>query len=294
MKGVTVRRMVGLGLAAVATAALLPGGPAVAQTPADEAETATEEAFVGVVDTGGASLRIRPSAATVHPPVGELADGTRVTVACRLAGERIAGRTGTTDTWLRIGTDRYISGAYVRWQATPADPPWCDLPDAPAPSEPEEFVTWAAERARPGWERNRIPIPVTVAQAINESGWGRSTLTTEGNSYFGIKCFGTPGTVAVGCRPYRTSECDAQGCAPTVATFRVYRSAIDSFTDHDRFLVENPRYAPAFDYTDDPDEFARQIHRAGYATAPDYADRLIRLMRQYDLYRFHPVGGDRT
>src|SRR5690606_42116590 len=82
MKGVTVRRMVGLGLAAVATAALLPGGPAVAQTPADEAETATEEVFVGVVDTGGASLRIRPSAATVQPPRSE---------------ERRAGKGGKTE-----------------------------------------------------------------------------------------------------------------------------------------------------------------------------------------------------
>lgn len=287
-EGVAVGRMAGLGLAAVVAAALLPGGPAAGHAGAEAAEP------VAVVDTGGVPLRVRPSAATVHPPVDELADGARLTVACRLAGERIAGRTGTTDDWLRIGTDRYVSAAYVSWRPEPVTPAWCDLPDDPPPSDREEFLAWAAELARPAWEEHRIPVPVTVAQAVNESGWGESALTTEGNAYFGIKCFDAPGTVAVGCRPYPTSECDERDCSPTTDTFRVYRSAADSFTDHGRFLTGNPRYAPAFAHTDDPDEFARQIHRAGYATAPDYADRLIRLMREHDLYRFHPSGADRA
>ena len=48
----------------------------------------------------------------------------------------------------------------------------------------------------------------------------------------------------------------------------------------------NWRYAPALKFKDDPDTFAREIHKAGYATAPNYAEKLIALMRQYNLYRF--------
>lgn len=243
---------------------------------------------VARVDTGGGPLNVRPAATTRHAEVGQLADGDRLAADCRLTGETITGTAGSADGWLRIGEQRYVSAAYVSWQPEPATLPWCEMPADPAPESPEEFVTWAAELARPGWEEHRVPVPVTIAQAINESGWGGSALTTEGNAYFGIKCFGQPGPVATGCRPYSTSECDARGCAPTTAVFRVFQSAADSFIDHGRFLTENPRYEPAFAHTGDPDEFARQIHRAGYATAPDYADRLIRLMRDYDLYQFHP------
>ena len=56
--------------------------------------------------------------------------------------------------------------------------------------------------------------------------------------------------------------------------------------DHGRQLASLPRYANAFNYINDPDQFAREIHRGGYATSPTYADNLIALMRQYHLYRF--------
>lgn len=131
-----------------------------------------------------------------------------------------------------------------------------------------------------------MPVSVSVAQAILESGWGGSALTRQGNAYFGIKCFGTPGPVAAGCRPYQTRECDDDDCFGTTGTFRVYRTAVGSFDDHGRFLAVNPRYQPAFAHTGNPDRFAREIHKAGYATDPSYSDQLIGLMRQFDLYRF--------
>lgn len=263
------------GLAAVAVL-----GTGLVAYPQAEPEAATARVW-----TGGGSLHVRTSAATWHPPVGRLADGTRVRVRCQLAGERISGTAGTTAVWLKLGDRRYVSGAYVAWR--PERPPvrWCVQPSDPAPRRSGEFIRWAADHAREGRREYRVPVSVTVAQAINESGWGRSALSTEGNAYFGIKCFGTPGPIAVGCRPYDTRECD-DDCFPTTATFRVYRGARASFTDHGRFLAVNPRYRPAFAHTDDPDRFAREIHKAGYATDPRYSDKLIALMREYDLYRF--------
>ena len=56
--------------------------------------------------------------------------------------------------------------------------------------------------------------------------------------------------------------------------------------DHGRFLVVNPRYRGAFRFTRSRNRFAVAIHRAGYATSPTYARKLIRIMKRHNLYRF--------
>lgn len=71
--------------------------------------------------------------------------------------------------------------------------------------------------------------------------------------------------------------------------FRAYNTVSDSFVDHGRFFVENGRYAAAVAAEGDPRQFAREINRAGYATDPSYASKLIGLMDRYDLYRFDDV-----
>jgi hypothetical protein len=72
--------------------------------------------------------------------------------------------------------------------------------------------------------------------------------------------------------------------------FRAYRSAADSFRDHGLFLRSNSRYAPAFRVAHDANAFARALQAAGYATDPEYANKLIATMRANNLYRFD-VGG---
>jgi flagellum-specific peptidoglycan hydrolase FlgJ len=59
-----------------------------------------------------------------------------------------------------------------------------------------------------------------------------------------------------------------------------------SITEHARFLLRNRRYARALQFKNDADVFAREIHEAGYATGPQYADVLIKFMRDCNLYRF--------
>ena len=120
-----------------------------------------------------------------------------------------------------------------------------------------------------------------------ESGWGESALSRDDHNFFGIKCFfHWGGPIATGCKAYKTFECDAKGkCWPETAEFRTYASLADPVRDHGRFLRVNDRYAGAFTFSGDGDAFAREIARAGYATNPKYADKIIALMRQYDLYR---------
>ena len=152
----------------------------------------------------------------------------------------------------------------------------------------EAFIARAARAARATAKEYDVPAAVTLAQAALESDWGRAHMG-DANNYFGIKAYdkgGVPqiGPIAKGFITLPTREV-VNGRSITVnARFRAYGSMADSFRDHANFLKVNSRYAPAFDHTDEPDAFARAIAKAGYATDPSYADKLIALMRQYKLY----------
>lgn len=156
-------------------------------------------------------------------------------------------------------------------------------------AEQEEFIAAAGKSAQPSKEQYGVPPSVTVAQAILESGWGKSELARESKNYFGMKCKdGNYGPFAVDCVKVTTQECDKKGkCFDTKAWFRVYDSRADSFSDHGSWLASNARYAPAFDHTDDADKFIAAVHKAGYATDPDYSDKLVSIMKKWDLYRFN-------
>lgn len=155
------------------------------------------------------------------------------------------------------------------------------------PGSRERFIESVGTAAQAGQERFGVPASVASAQAILESGWGGSDLAQEANNYFGIKCSdGDPGSNADSCVNYDTWEVIDGNDTTVNDAFRAYESPSDSFLDHGQFLTENPRYAEAFDYSDDPDQFIREVADAGYATDPEYADKIIDIMQTYDLYRF--------
>jgi flagellar protein FlgJ len=151
----------------------------------------------------------------------------------------------------------------------------------------ERFIASIAEAAVVSHDQTGVPASVTIAQAILESYWGSSRLAREANNYFGIKAqtrSGSAGTVwfdvweVIGGRNVMQSQ-----------PFRAYDTVADSFVDHGRFFTENGRYARALAARDDPQQFAREVNRAGYATDPAYASKLIGLMDRYNLYRFDAV-----
>ncbi len=151
----------------------------------------------------------------------------------------------------------------------------------------ERFIASIAEAAVVSQDRTGVPASVTIAQAILETYWGSSRLAREANNYFGIKAqtrLGSAGSVSfdvwevIGGRNVVRSE-----------PFRAYNTIAESFVDHGRFFVENGRYAAAMAARNDPQQFAREINRAGYATDPGYASKLIGLMDRYNLYRFDDV-----
>jgi flagellar protein FlgJ len=154
-------------------------------------------------------------------------------------------------------------------------------PSLVAPSHDAFITSMAAATAA---AHASIPASVTIAQAILESNWGQSALSREANNYFGIKATGGIGSDGAVWMP--TLEYVNGGSYTVVAPFRAYRSLADSVADHAALLQQLSIYRSALQATNDPDEFARRIARAGYATDPAYADKLIGLMQRYNLYQF--------
>jgi uncharacterized protein YraI len=263
------RQLAVLGVSCFAAMSLAPAAPARAS-----GDSAT-------VHTGGTPLRVRGGPGTSFARLGVLRSGTRIWIACSVRGENIHGRVRTSAQWDLLEGGGYVAHAYV---ATARAVPPCP---ATLPGEPAAFIAAAAPLARSWARRYALPTSVAVAQAILESGWGRSALARVANNLFGSKCFGgAPGPIATGCRPYPTSECGRSGCHPDAARFRAYRRPADSFQDYARLLASVGRYRVALRYRHAPERFAVELQRAGYATDPRYAAKLIGLMRRYGLYRF--------
>jgi hypothetical protein len=138
-----------------------------------------------------------------------------------------------------------------------------------------------------------VPASVTLAQAAIESGWGKSGLAVKYKNYFGIKGKGPGGTAVMS-----TGEHFNGQDVVIKDGFRVYRTVAESFADHGRFFIVNKRYAEAMRHKDNAEQFAVEIHKAGYATDPKYSDKLIKFIRQYKLEKLDqfargetPTGG---
>ncbi len=264
-----------------ASAAYLAG---LGRTPA--CGTRHRESGAARVSTPGIPLNVRSGPATRYRLTERIPNGRPVSITCTTRGQTIHGTVTTTATWARLSRGGYASAAYLRGVKGVGS---C-RGSGRAPGH-AEFLRRAAAAARHTDRRYGVPASVTIAQAMLESGWGASGLATEGNNYFGMKCFGV-GRIAVGCRSYRTFEClrDGHGnrrCHRTHASFRMYDSVTDSFEDHARLLALTDRYRTAMRHRDNPNRFAIEVHRAGYATGPGYSRKLIALMRAYHLYRFN-------
>ncbi|MBI2954039.1 MAG: glucosaminidase domain-containing protein [Chloroflexi bacterium] len=169
-----------------------------------------------------------------------------------------------------------LSGRSDRAEATAEPTP----PARPLTAE-ETFIAKVVEPAQLSQKQTGVPTSVTIAQAILESNWGNSRLARDANNYFGIKAREKSGSAGV---IYIDTWEFLGGKNITVSEpFRAYASMIESFIDHGLFF-QNSRYALAMQNAADPRQFARLIHKAGYATDPSYSDKLIALMDKFNLY----------
>jgi len=127
-----------------------------------------------------------------------------------------------------------------------------------------DYINKFSAMAKQTQQYYAVPAAVTLAQGGLESGWGTSNLARNANNHFGIK-----------------ADLSWHGATYTTQDgmkYRKYSSAQDSYTDHAKFLVDNPRYDSAFN-TSDPILFAQRVAAAGYAEDPNYFSKLSQILR---------------
>jgi flagellar protein FlgJ len=148
-------------------------------------------------------------------------------------------------------------------------------------SHVDQFVNRMGASAQAASNASGVPAPLILAQAALESGWGKREIRaddgTQSFNLFGIKAdrgwqgpvIETTTTEYVDGEPQRIR-----------AKFRAYASYDEAFTDYARFMTRNPRYANVL-ATDNPTEAAHGLQRAGYATDPQYGQKLVRIMQKF-------------
>lgn len=144
----------------------------------------------------------------------------------------------------------------------------------------EEYIERYSSLAVEHQNEYGIPASITIAQGLLESAAGRSTLASEGNNHFGIKCH----------KEWTGKTMLRDDDAPDEC-FRAYNTPEESFRDHSLFLTRS-RYRRLFDLdVTDYQGWARGLRECGYATDPNYAARLITIIERYTLYSFDTEAG---
>lgn len=151
-------------------------------------------------------------------------------------------------------------------------------------SRSQQFIQSVAQGAIDGWNQYRVLPSITVAQAILESGWGQSSLSTSAHNLFGIKGSYNGHSVVM-----RTREVYGGRSVYVNANFRAYANNSESVTDHGRFLNVNSRYRNLLGDTNYV-SVANKLRQDGYATDPSYANSLINLVRTYNLTQLDSVA----
>jgi flagellum-specific peptidoglycan hydrolase FlgJ len=150
----------------------------------------------------------------------------------------------------------------------------------PGTAAQQAFIQEVAPAAIAAQREYGVPAAVTIAQAIDESGWGQSQLAAEDHNLFGIKGSGPAGSVMLPTQEFENGE-----WVTIDAPFRAYNSVAQSISDHSLLLATGSPYKQAMADRADPDVFANDLTGV-YATDPNYGASLISIMRLYNLYRF--------
>lgn len=159
------------------------------------------------------------------------------------------------------------------------------IPERPSsPTFEDPFVEKYKKTAVEEMRLFGIPASITMAQAILESGRGKSTLARQHNNFFGVKCR----KAGRGCA---ADHCISHWDDSPNDMFRKYSSPWWSFRHRSKFLRESPRYAEAFKLkVTDYRGWARALQAAGYATDKDYATKLIFVIESGELHKLDKLA----
>ncbi|BFT64967.1 flagellar assembly peptidoglycan hydrolase FlgJ [Pseudomonas moorei] len=195
--------------------------------------------------------------------------------------------------WLAAQADSTSSGSLQIYGRAMAQ-----IPLAPAKkafSSADEFVNTMLPMAKEAAARIGVDPRYLVAQAALETGWGKSVMRAQDGSsshnLFGIKAGDSwKGNSARAI----TSEFRNGEMVKETAQFRSYDSYKDSFHDLVTLLQTNNRYQDVVKSADNPEQFVRELQKAGYATDPDYASKISQIARQMTSYQNYAAAGVST
>jgi flagellar protein FlgJ len=147
---------------------------------------------------------------------------------------------------------------------------------------PESFVSSMMPYAEKAAKALGVEPSLLLAQAALETGWGQKVVKNargSSNNLFNIKADRSWQGEKV---TTQTLEFHDNTPVKETAAFRSYSSYQDSFNDYVRFLNDNPRYEVALQRRGDSESFIRDIQHAGYATDPDYADKVLQVQQKIE------------
>lgn len=143
----------------------------------------------------------------------------------------------------------------------------------------QNYILQYKDIAMNNMRTNGIPASIILAQAILESGAGNGTLAQNANNHFGIKCHKDWTGESV-----RHDDDAPQEC------FRKYTNPAESFQDHATFLSSRGRYSALFKLSkSDYRSWARGLREAGYATDPQYPEKLVTYIQRYNLDQYDNI-----
>ena len=159
----------------------------------------------------------------------------------------------------------------------------------------DEFIATMLPMAKEAAAKIGVDPAYLVAQAALETGWGKSIIRdsdgASSHNLFGIKAAG--GWQGDSARAL-TTEYKGGQAVKEAAKFRSYDSFQDSFNDYVSFLQNNDRYDDALDATANPKQFVRELQQAGYATDPQYANKVAQIAKQMQTYQTIAAGESTT
>jgi len=150
----------------------------------------------------------------------------------------------------------------------------------PSFTAPKDFVTALTGPAKIVQEKLGVPFQVVIAQAALETGWGQKIIKAENgassNNLFNIKADSRWDGDKV---QTETLEFEQGAMVKKSAPFRAYQSLSESVNDYVDFLSGNERYQDALQKVDDVEQFLQGLQQAGYATDPQYANKIMATLR---------------
>lgn len=251
-------------------------------------------------------------AAASHSNDMELMNQRRIALPSKLTDRLLAGIVPSTDATTvakaaplrNSAADDNVINSTARTFAVPsgrmqvygravAQPPLA--PAKKAFSSQDEFVATMLPMAKAAAARIGVDPKYLVAQAALETGWGKSVMRAEDGSsshnLFGIKA----GQSWQGGQARAiTSEFRDGAMVKETAQFRSYNSYQDSFHDLVTLLQSNDRYKEVVKSADNPEQFVRELQKAGYATDPDYASKISQIAKTMNSYQNYAAAGATT